>query len=218
MRSLKRITIFFILLYVFFILINALEFGWNEYVFTHRKDFLQSERLRSFSLWMRWERSLHLWLNLLAYLTQFLFLIICNRFVRRNNLGKGYHFLLVLLAFFPIANWFLLYMIWRKLNKNIFIYLGRSFKRVDQLIILIWISTLIGAVSPFFVPLFSMYSNSSESVSMAMNFSYWGSLIHSIYLLIVSLLYLFYFLGFRRAIQSMPISEEIIRESQLLDG
>lgn len=217
MQNLKRMTIFFIILYTLFVLINALEFSWNEIVFAHRKDFLQSEELLSFSLWMRWERDIHFWLNLLGYLTLFLFLIICNRFVRRNNLGKGYHFLLVLLAFFPIANWFLLYMIWRKLNKIIFTYMGRSFRRADQFIILIWILMLVGAISPIFVPLLTMYSNSSESVSMAMNFSYWGSLIRSVYLLIVSLLFLFYFLAFRRTIQSIPNHDEIIRESQLLD-
>lgn len=217
MQNLKRIIIFLIVLYLLFVLLNVLELGWNEFVFTHRKDFLRSKELLSAALWMRQERNLHFWLNLLAYVSQFLFLILCNHFVRRNSLGKGYHFLIVLLAFFPVANWFLLYIIWRKLNQVIFTYAGSSFRRTDSLIILIWVLTLIGTISPIFIPLFTMYSNSPESVSMAMNFSHWGSLIHSVYLLIVSFLYLFYLLGIRKAIQSIPDSGEIILESQLLD-
>lgn len=217
MQNLKRTITFFVILNSLFVLMNALEFFWQQHLFRFRGDYHSSIELQYFSLFMRREENVHFWLNLLAYLILFLLLFFCNRFIKKQNLGKGYHVLLVILGFLPIANWFLLYIIWRKSNRILFEYAGMNYKRSDQFIIIIWVLTLVAAISPLIVPIFTMYSRSPESVSEVMYYSGFASIIRSLYLIIMSFLFLFYSLSFKRAINNVKDPVKIITESQLLD-
>lgn len=211
MRNLKLITKSLIAIYMLFVLINTLELFWNGFRFwgSHKMDFMSS--------FMKIEDKVHFWANILDYVLQIIFLILINQFVKKHKLGKGYHFLFILLSFIPLVYCFLFFMVWRKLNQEIIQYSGNDYVRTDRKIVLIWILLLGTLVSTIVATLIVYYSKSSELISLIGRLEDLGPVLHSVFLLLPSVFFLSYFLEFNRLISSEALKESKIGENQLLD-
>ena len=200
-----------IVLYVTFVLMNFLELIWNcSRLFDHRPpgplDYLMEQEL-----------GFHKWLNLISYFTFIFFLLVCNHFVRKHGLGKGYHFLVVLLGFFPVAYYFLFFIIWRKLNKVLFIYSGENPLKSDRKIIVVWVFVLlsfVGTVIQFSSPYFLSNPGILSTIGYLIPYI---PIIHSVYLLGFSVVCLTYFFEFRRIVLGGRNDSEYLSEDVLLD-
>ncbi|MNU54892.1 hypothetical protein D3C71_439560 [compost metagenome] len=211
MHNLKLIAKSFIVLYILFILINVLELFWNGFLFfdSHKMDFLSSL--------IKIEKKVHYCANIFDYALQCVFLLFMNHFVKKNEVGKGYHFLIILLAFVPLVNWFLLYIIWRKLNQAVFTSFGTNPMRSDRKIVFIWILILTSLIIAILMSVILFYSKSPELVSLVNRLEGLGPVVRSVFLLFVSFTYLFYFLEFNSMVSDKTPEAVIIRENQLLD-
>ncbi len=210
MRNLKRITFFFIVLYLLFILLNGFESFWNSLV------SLDPLKQTLFPV-MKQETLIHRWLDILDFAGKVIFLLVCNHVVRKNKLGKSYHFLIVLLSFVPIVYSVLSFILWRKLNRSLFIYSGKDFIRSDRKIILIWILVIIRVFVPLIYLILVDYSNSPELVTTVMSYKNYELIASSVYALIFSLVYLSYFWEFRKIVRDIGPRTIPISENQLLD-
>ena len=167
---------------------------------------------------MRVEGNIHFWLNITDYILQFIFMLMVNQFVRKHQPGKGFHFLLIIVAFIPVINYVFLYIVWRKLNKQLVTYFGKNPAKSDRKIVALWILVLGGIVVALLMPAWIYYSDSPESVSgIAYYASYYGQLIKSIYLLLMSFLYLTYYLEFKRLLDQADLEMNTLNDSSLLD-
>lgn len=166
---------------------------------------------------MKSEIKVHTILNWISLIALILFLVFANRFVKKNDLGKSFHFLIVLLAFFPFVSYFLYYIIWRKLNQSLFMYLGDSAKESDRVIVLIWIFELSVILCSVLLTSVQYYSNSPELVSLATRLKDFELIAHSIYLLLLSILYLFYFIHFKKGIMKHEGGVRDMIENELID-
>lgn len=217
MTNLKHFTVFFLFSYLLLLLMGIVESVWYAGIFTSMNDTLGWERLSNFYPLMEQEVRIHFWLKLLSYISLFFFMVFWNHLVKKHRLGKGYHVLIILLGFLPLVNYALLYVIWRDLNKALYIRAGKRYSRSDQLIIFIWISTVLTSVLPFLVPFFSTYYSSSVSITMIAYYSTLLTFIHSVCLAIISLLLLLYFLGLKQTILLLQDSDRKIDDHELLD-
>jgi hypothetical protein len=166
---------------------------------------------------MKQEIKIHWWIDLLDYLGKIAFLLICNAFVRRNGLAKGYHFLIVILGFAPIAYWFLSFMIWRKLNRAIAINSGKNFIKSDRKIVFIWVLIILMTLFQVSYSLLETFSNTPELVSTLTYYRNYQFIAKSLYILLFSVVYLLYFIDFRK-ITTNQKKEVIELEHQLIDN
>ena len=217
MKNLKPFTSFFVFLYLLFVLMHALEALWNGTIFTYMDDPLGLAQMRFFYSPMEVVIKIRFWLNLAAYVPLCFFLAYWNQLVKTHRFGKSYHLLIVLLAFLPIANYELLYIIWRDLNKTLYKQAGKRSGSSDLLIVFIWILSILLLVIPLLVPYFTTYSNNQVSITTVARYSILVTVVHSVCRLLSSLLFLFYFLGLKQAIKELPDPERKIGEHELLD-
>lgn len=210
MKNLRRITFFLILIYVIFIAMNALE-GFFQVL--NPMSLLRNQM----HLFVQRVRSVHVWLDWLFYFTNLSFLLILNYFVRKKGMGKGYHFLIVILGFFPVAAYFLWFIIWRKLNRAVFSYSEKNFIRSDRKIICLWVLIILRAVIPVIYYLLVNYAQSPEFISWLIHLKYYESFFGSLYSLIFSIIGLLYFIEFRKIIRDLKPELVGVRENELLD-
>lgn len=206
---LKRITIVFLGLFTFFVLASILESV--SYGMIYSGKIFHSDQ---FLLFLKYEGRLHFWLNVCAYILHAVFLLIANRFVKKRLGDKGFHFLIVLLAFLPIANYFLLYMIWIKLNRSVFDYSGTNANQSKWNIITIWVLTLIAETLSLFLPLLMPVFYRYMSIVEIGEFSMLRIFMISICQLLISVFYFLYYLQFKRVLDR---SEDVILNNSLLD-
>jgi len=217
MKNLKWITSLNLVLYGLFICVNILELIWNGYIYSLGNKWIISESMSFSTFFMKSEIKVHTILNWTSLVALILFLVFANRFVKKNDLGKSYHFLIVILAFVPFVSYFLYYIIWRKLNQSVFRYLGGSVKESDRVIVLIWILELSVILGSVLLTSVQYYSNSPELVSLATRLKDFELIAHSVYLLILSILYLFYFVHFKKRIMQGESGVRDMSENELID-
>ncbi|WP_300664739.1 hypothetical protein [Fluviicola sp.] len=211
MRNLKRITLFFIVLYILFILMNGFEFFWSSLgIFDPLK--------KSLIPFAEQEAWVHQWLDILDYAGKLVFLLLCNDVVRKNKWGKGDHFLIVLLSFVPIVYLILSFILWRKLNRYLFIYSEKDFTKSDRKIILIWVLILIRVFVPMVYFVLVNYSDSPELVTTLVSYRNYGLIASTVFALLFSMVYLSYFWEFWKTIRDVGPKIIPISENQLLDN
>ena len=186
LNSLRRITLILLIAYMLFTLMNFLKGAWNFAFHFNYEELSPPIKFQNYA------GKFHLAVYVSVYLLEIVFMLILNRFVRKNRIGKGYHVLIVLLSFLPLANCFLFFMLKRKLNKQLFECSGISGKTSDRKLITAWVLIIIFVLSSLIAPLLMMYLSSPEAVSEVSY--YWGRfswLITDSYFLSTSLIYLF---------------------------
>lgn len=211
MRNLERITLFTIVLYILFILMNSFESFYHS---LGMSDSLKQSLLPI----IKQERRIHEWLNLLDFAGKIAFLLMCNHFVRKNKLGKAYHFLIVLLSFTPLVYLIAPFIFWRQLNRQLFIYSGKSFSKSDRKIILIWILILVRGFVPMMYFILVQYSTSPELVTTLIHYKNYELIAGSVFALLFSIVYLLYILEFRKTIRDAGPKAIPVSENQLLDN
>lgn len=211
MQYLRRISLVFIVLYLLFIAMNALEAFWHGL-----------ETVSPLKSWMnpfmRQERSVHFWLDMLDFILKILFLALLNYFVRKNKLGKGYHFLIVLLAFLPLVYSVLSFVIWRKLNRSVFMSSGRRFTWSELKIVCLWVLVILQTIIPTVYFVLVNYSDSPEFISRLIHIKRYEFFVHSLEAFVFSIIYLLYFVEFRKTIGEVKLADVRIGENQLLDA
>lgn len=217
MRNLKRITYLIIVFYGLFIFFNIVEIIWNGYNYSLGNRLIISNRMDFMNAFMRFELVAHNVVNVLDIAAQVIFLLLCNWMVKKNNLGKSVHVLLILLSFFPIANLFLYYILWRKLNQNLFKFFGSSYKESDRKIVALWFLILCSVVGSIMFGIAEFYSKSPEFVSTITRLKDLGPLINSCCLLAASVLFLTYFLEFNRGILKKESGVRDLITNDLID-
>lgn len=213
MKNLKWITYLNLVLYGLFICLNLVELIWNSNLYSWGPDLHTSGS----SFFMKAELLIHDILNIVATVAIILFLMFCNYFVKKNELGKSYHFLLVLLGFFPIANYFLLFIIWRKLNQSLFNYFGMSYKSTDRLIVLLWVLELSYVLCPTLITIAQYYSHNPELVMLVSKLTILGPIARSVYLFVISVFYVSYFIGFKKGMKKSESGVRDMIENELID-
>lgn len=217
MKHLKHFTSFFLFLYLLLVLLHAMESIWNVCVFTSMDDPSGLAKMHVFYSPMELVIKIRFWLNLAAYAPLCFFLAYWNQLVKKHQFGKRYHLLIVLLAFLPVANYVLLYLIWIDLNKTLYKQAGKRSGNSDLLIVFIWILSILLLVIPLLVPYFTAYSNNQVSITTVAHYSILMTVVHSVCRLMSSLLFLFYFLALKQAIKELPDPERKIGAHELLD-
>lgn len=188
---LKRITLVFLGLFTFFILANLLE------VICYGAIYSGHTFADTFIRFTNYEGRLYFWLNICSYILHFIFLLIANHFVKSKLREKGTHYLIILLAFVPIVNYFLRFIIWRRLNKKLFDYSGTKWTKSDLKIKFIWILTLISEtyrLIPFLGPLIYYSMTISEAGKLFMFINLTLKIIH----VLICIIYFLYYLEFKR--------------------
>lgn len=218
MKGIRITSSILIVFYILFIGINALETVWNGVVWLFLNQLQMSSNLEFYVSAMSIEAKVHDFMDVSAYLVLFLFIVFCNRFIKRNSLGKGYRFWIVLLGFLPVVSYVAGFIIWRKVNRVLLDSTGKSYKKYDRLIVVIWILNLLVLVISVVSYIILFYSKSPEAVSAMMHYSRYTSFFYAIYMLFASLIYLFYFLGFKREMNHIMNIKNGITENQLLDN
>jgi hypothetical protein len=214
---LKRITNVNILLYGIFVCMNLLEICWNGYLFSARNKLSIADKHGLMASFMKMEVRLHTVFNIAAFVLLVVFFLLCNRFIKRNELGKSYHFLIILWSYFPIINLFLRFIIWRKLNQQLFRYFRIPHKRTDRLIVTLWVLELSLFIAPVFLWITKFYLKSPEFVSRIDRLEIAYPLAKSFYLLGLSFIFLFYFLNISKGISHKEAGEENFSENDLID-
>jgi hypothetical protein len=217
MQNLKRINYLNLALYGLFICFNLLEIGWNGYTYSLGNKLIILDRMGSLNKFMQIELGIHTILNFVSLAVLIAFLLFCNRMTKKNDLGKSFHFLLILLGFFPIASLFLYYIIWRRLNQNLFKHFGVSYKESDRIIVGTWVLELSYRGGAIFFWIAGFYSNNPEFVSKITYLKELEPLIHSVYLLVVSVLYFLYYLNFHRGILKSQSGIRDLIKNDLID-
>lgn len=202
---LKRIAIVMLVLFAFMLLMRLLEalllggMIYSGYTFDYPDNLM---------LFVQYESRASFYVNISTYILQVVFLLIANRFVKKRQGEKGFHFLIVLLAFIPVVNYFLRFIIWRKFNKQVFNYSGVEWRKSDRKIKTVWVLTLISEtfrlIVPFLVPFFHYYLTVLEvgKLSIGINFT------REIVQLLICIIYFLYYLEFKRTLDKAdpPVS------------
>ena len=198
--------------YVPFSLMNFLKgiWDWAFYV-----GFGELDSLIKFQ---NYAGNLHLTVYVSVYLLEIIFMLALNRFVKRNGIGKGYHVLIVLLSFLPLANCFLFFIFKRKLNKQLFAYSGMNGVGSDRKVIVSWVLMIVFIVFAILIPVLIFYLGSPELVLKAAYFMRFSTLAVDGYFLISSLIYFFYYLEFKRMLNKLDLMHTQINDNALLDS
>lgn len=154
----------------------------------------------------------------LIQVLEFVFILVLNHFVKKQQIGKGFHFLIILLSFLPVVNLFLFYIVKRKLNKQLFKYSGMKGVRSDRKIVAIWILMVLLVMYIFIImPFLTLYVNSPELVSEAAYYSHFSIMVTDCCLLTVSFTWLLYYLEFKGMLNKIDLNRSEIGDTQLLD-
>lgn len=216
MQNLKRITHINIILYAVFIVLNLIELLWYSHqlsVYYHK--IVVHKKISDTEALIQVEVMVHSILNIVSYLLMIIQLFFFNQYVKRNGLGKSYHWLLILVAFIPVIHYFLYYFIWRNLNKSILDSFGKKSKSSDRKIILIWVLVLIVSILSLIYPYLSAYIAATEGIFSVSRFVMIQVIFNVTVLLTVSIIELLYLMEFRKELKN---ADEGLSEDQLLDN
>ena len=216
MQNLKRITTINIILYAVFIALNLIELIWySDQLSYYYNKIVVHKKISSTEALMQMEVVFHSVLNLVSYGLMIVQLFFFNHYVKRNNLGKSYHWLLLVLAFIPVIHYFLCYFIWLKLNKLILDSVGKKAKNSERKIILMWVFVLMVSTLSLVYPYWSEYVHVTEGVFALSKLAMIYTIFNIVVLLIVSVIELLYLMEFRNELKN---ADEELSEEQLLDS
>ncbi len=219
MKSIRITTRILLVLFALFLVMNCIYSLLALYRYNYGDHTVLPLKIAGFKSVILKMNMVYYLMHVLVYIGPFLFLMFCNRFVRKNQVGSGYHFFIILLGFFPIANWFLRYIIWLKLNKTIYTLFQTSSKVSSMKIILAWILS-VGSILFFLVGSFLVVTYSS-SPEMVTSFEANRNLVFFIVfiaLILYSLTAFSYYWNFLKLTKGLPSEMEGMGESQLLDN
>lgn len=208
LKYLKGIILISIVFYVLFIVFNLIEGMWEVLPFF---GFSGNALKRVMSV----EAGIHYWANYADYLVQIVFMLLLNRFVRKYTRAKGYHFLLIILAMVPVVNYVLIFVFWRKLNREFFVHSGADPLKSDGKIVSIWFIQLGYLVLGISFALTVYFMKSPGLISAVGYYSRFADLGKAMYLLLISMLGLLYYLEFKRVLDRV---EPGITAASLLDN
>lgn len=216
MQNLKRITNINIVLYTVFIVLNIIELIWySNQLFVYYHKIVVREKISITEALMQAEVTFHSIMNFVSYGVTLIQLFLFNHYVKRNHLGKSYHWLLIIIAFIPLVHYFLYYFIWRKLNRSILNSFGKKNESSDRKIILIWILVLIVSLLSLIYPFLSAHVAATEGIFGSARFARIQVIFNVVVLLSVSVIELLYLMEFRNALKN---ADEELSENQLLDN
>lgn len=211
LKYLNVIVIIFLIAYVLFIPMNFLKGIW-DWTFHFGNGELNS--LIRFKNHMG---KFHFVIYVLICILEILFMFGLNRLVKKHGIGKGYHFLIILLSFLPIANCFLFYIIKRKLNKQLFTYSGMNAKRTDREIVATWVLMILFISYTFLLPFLMFYVVTPELASGINYYLRFSILVTDCYFLTTSLICLFYYYEFKQMLNKIDLNGIGVGNTQLLD-
>ncbi len=212
LKYLRIVTIILLIVYVLFMLMNFLKGIWDWTFYFGNGELNSLIRIKNYM------GKFHLVIYVLIYILEVVFLLVLNRLVKKYGIGKGYHFLIILLSFLPVANCFLFYIIKRKLNKQLFTYSEMSVRRSDLKIVTTWVLMILFIIYTFLIPLLMFYVVEPELVSGADYYLHFSILVTDCYFLITSLIWLLYYLEFKQVLNKIDLNRSGIGNTQLLDN
>lgn len=211
LKFLRVVTIIFLIVYSLFMLMNFLKGIW-DWTF-----YFSNGELNSLIRFKNYMGIFHFVIYLLIYILEIVFMLVLNHLVKKHGIGKGYHFLIILLSFLPIANCFLFFIIRRKLNKQLFTYSEMNVRRSDWKIVAIWVLMILFIIYTFLLPLLIFYVIEPELVSGANYYLHFSILVTDCYFLTTSLIWLVYYLEFKKVLNKIDLNRSGIGNTQLLD-
>ncbi|MDF3026346.1 MAG: hypothetical protein K0S23_653 [Fluviicola sp.] len=211
-KYLRVVTIILLIVYVLFMLMNFLKGIWDWTFYFGNGELNSLIRIKNYM------GKFHLVIYVVIYIMEIIFLLVLNRLVKKYGIGKGYHFLIILLSFLPVANCFLFYIIKRKLNKQLFTYSEMSVRRSDLKIVTTWVLMILFIIYTFLIPLLMFYVVEPELVSRADYYLHFSVLVTDCYFLITSLICLLYYLEFKQMLNKMDLTVSGIGNTPLLDN
>jgi hypothetical protein len=212
-KYLKGITIALMIVYILFMFHNFLKGIW-DWTF-HFGNGEWNSLLRS----ANYLGKSYFVIYALIQILEFGFIFFLNRFVKRQEIGKGYHFLIILLSFLPLVNLFLFYIVKRKLNKQFFKYSGINGVRSDRKILGIWILMVLLVIYIFIImPFLTLYVNTPELVSEAAYYPHFSIVVTDCCFLVISFVWLLYYLEFKRMLHQIELIGSSINDNMLLDS
>jgi hypothetical protein len=216
MQNLKRITFINIILYSIFIVLNIIELIWysNQMVVNYHRIIMHN-KISSTEALIQVEVTVHTVMNFVSYGVTMIQLFLFNSYVKRNNIGKSYHWLLIAVAFIPVIHFFLYYFIWRKLNRSILNSIGKRSKSSDRKIILMWVVVLIVSIISLIYPLLSDYVAATHGIFGSARLARMYVVFNALVLLCVSVIELLYLIEFQKELRN--VGEELA-ENQLIDA
>lgn len=216
MKNLKRIININIIFYAVFIVLNLIELFWYSYQLSYYYNkIVVHKKISETEILIQVEASFHIFLNFASYALTIIQLFFFNHYVKRNNLGRSYHWLLILVAFIPVIHYFLYYFIWLKLNRLILNSYGKKSNSSERKIVLIWVLVLIVSTLSFIYPFLSAYIASTEGIFGVSRFAMINVIFNVAVLLLVSIIELLYLIEFRNALKNV---DKELSENQLLDN
>ena len=220
MKNLRLITNIHLVFYCVFILLNFAELGFycREYALYGGKIiiFKKARDIDSIGSVLEWELFFHSVLNYVSLLVPIFQLLIYNDFVKKQTNEKSYHVLWILTAFIPLVHYFWYFILWRKLNRSIFVSVGKDPRVSDRKIGAMWGMVLISLLLYFFSSLIFYYLVSVGPVG-SFHFRRLSSILNSTYLLSFSIIGMSYFMEFRRKITGKNVLNPELSENHLLD-
>lgn len=215
MQNLKRIINLNTIFYAVFILLNLIELSWYSNQLSHYyHKIVVHKKISETEVLIQAEVSFHSFLNVASYVLTIVQLFFFNRYVKRNNLGKSYHWLIILVAFIPVVHYFLYYFIWLKLNKLIMHSFGKKSTSSDRKIILIWVLVLVVSIFSLIYPYLSAYIAATQGIFSVSRLIMITVIFNVTVLLMVSIIELFYLVEFRKVLKNAGGE---LSENQLLD-
>ncbi len=212
LNNLKVVTIILLVVYVLFMLMNFLKGIW-DWTF-----YFGNGELNSFLKFKNYMGKFHLLIYVLIYILEIIFMLVLNQLVKKQGIGKGYHLLIVLLSFLPVANIFLFYMIRRKLNKQLFAYSEMNVRKSDLKIVATWILMILFIIYTFLIPLIMFYAAVPELVSIANDQLRYSIFVTDCYFLTTSLIWVLYCLEFKQVLNKIDLNRSGMASTQLLDN
>jgi hypothetical protein len=212
-KYLKGVIIALMIVYILFLFQNLLKAIWDWAFYFGNGEW------DSFLRFANYTGKFYPVIYTLIQILEFVFTLVLNRFVKKLEIGKGYHFLIILLSFLPVVNLFLFYIVKRKLNKQLFSYSGMNGVRSDRKIVAIWILMVLLVLYIFIIiPFLTFYVKIPELVSGAAYYSHISIVVTDSCLLTTSLIWLFYYLEFRQMLNKIDLNGSRIGNTQLLDN
>lgn len=212
LKYLRTVTIILLIGYVLFMLMNFLKGIW-DWTF-----YFGNGELNSLIRFVNYMGKSYFVVYGLIQVLEFVFILFLNHFVKKQQIGKGFHFLIILLSFLPVVNLFLFYIIKRKLNKQIFKYSGMKGVRSDRKIVAIWILMVLLVMYIFIImPFLMFYVNIPEIVAGAAYYSHISIVVTDCCFLTVSFTWFLYYLEFKRMLNKVDLLGISIHDNALLD-
>lgn len=212
LKYLRIVTIILLIVSILFMLMNFLKGIWDWTFYFGNGELNSLIRIKNHM------GKFHLVIYALIYILEIVFLLVSNRLVKKYGMGKGFHFLIILLSFLPIANCFLFYIVKRKLNKLLFTYSGMGVRKSDLKIVTIWILMILFIIYTFLIPLLMFYVVEPKLVSVADYYLHFSILATDCHFLITSLIWLLYYLEFKQMLNKIDLNRSGIGNTQLLDN